>query len=103
MGTVISQITALEKIYQNGLEDSYLEKAITKVVAYEIGRTQKDIQVLKKDLNKLEKKFNMDSSTFFKKWKSGLLGDDVEFFEWSALYQMFFKAKKRLELLGVTE
>lgn len=100
MSAVISQLTALEKICQNGLEDSYLEKAINKVVTYEVSKTQKDIKVLNKELSELEKKFNMNSATFFKKWKSGALGDDADFFEWSALYQMFLKAKKRLELLA---
>lgn len=102
MTTGISQIVALEKIYQNGLEDSYLEKAINKIVTHEISKTRKDAGMLKRDLSKLEKKFNMSSSTFFEKWKSGLLGDDADFFEWSALYQMFLKAEKRLELLGAS-
>lgn len=100
MTTGISQIAALKKIYQNGLEDSYLEKAINKIVTHEISKTRKDIEMLKEDLSELEEKFNMDSSIFFEKWESGLLGDDADFFEWSALYQMFLKAKKRLELLG---
>ncbi|MBU2483370.1 MAG: hypothetical protein KJ760_19975 [Proteobacteria bacterium] len=103
MAVVISQINALEKIYQNGLEDSYLDRAINKIVTYEINNTQKDIEVLKKDLTELEKKFDMDSSTFFEKWKSGLMGDDADSFEWSALYQMFLRAKRRLELLGANE
>lgn len=100
MAAVISQINALEKIYQNRLEDSYLDRAINKIVTCEISNTQKNIEALKKDLNKLEKRFDMDSSTFFEKWESGSLGDDADFFEWSALYQMFLRAKRRLELLG---
>ena len=100
MAAVMFQINALEKIYQNGLEDSYLDRAINKIITYEINNAQKDIESLKKDLNELEKKFDMDSSAFFEKWESGLLGDDADFFEWSALYQMFLRAKRRLELLG---
>lgn len=36
MAAVMSQINALEKIYQDGLEDSYLDRAISKIVTYEI-------------------------------------------------------------------
>lgn len=103
MNEVMSQITALDKIYRNGLEDTYLDRAINKVITHEISKNQKDIKVLKKDLSELEEKFNMDSDTFFKKWESGMIGDNTDFFEWSALYQMCLRAKKRLELFGVNE
>ncbi|MFH1096321.1 MAG: hypothetical protein ABH886_10055 [Candidatus Desantisbacteria bacterium] len=98
---VIFQLGALEKIYQNELEDTFLATAINKIVDYEINKTQKDVMLLNNDLQKIENRFKMDSSTFFKKWESGEMGDDADFFEWSALYQMFLRAKKRLDLLGV--
>ncbi|HJW85212.1 MAG TPA: hypothetical protein VJ440_01085 [Candidatus Brocadiaceae bacterium] len=43
----------------------------------------------------------MKSSVFFKKFSEGELGDDMDFIEWSSLYQIHSRlSEKKVELEG---
>ena len=99
MKATLEQLRSLEEIYQNGLEDEYLSRAMDKITSYEICRCQRDLDLLRNDLEVFEKKYNMDSETFGDRWGKGMLADEADFFEWSALYQMYRRSKKRLEIL----
>lgn len=48
-----------------------------------------DLLELARDLANFEKKYDMPSSEFHQKFEAGLMGDDLEFFEWSGIYSMF--------------
>ncbi len=92
-------IKAIEQIFEKNLNDEYLEKAISKIISYEITKSQKEVDDLRKDLNKFEKRFSMTSADFFKKYTSGKLEDSADFFEWSSLFQMYKRVSERLNIL----
>ncbi len=48
----------------------------------------KEIKGLDRELKKFERKYKKESSVFFKAFKEGMAGDDMDFIEWSSLYQM---------------
>ncbi len=43
---------------------------------------------LDRDLQVLELKYNMTSAEFSQKFRAGILGDDLDFVEWDALYRL---------------
>jgi len=56
---------------------------------------------LNKDLKKFERTYKKESSVFFKEFKEGRIGDDMDFVEWSSLYQMRNRLlEKKAELEG---
>jgi hypothetical protein len=58
-----------------------------------------DLEKCKKKLEQFEKKYKMKSSSFYKKFVSGTLGDNAHYIEWEFYYQCFRKIKKQLPKL----
>jgi len=56
---------------------------------------------LDKELKKFERTYKKESPVFFKEFKEGRLGDEMDFVEWSSLYQMRnHLLEKKAELEG---
>jgi hypothetical protein len=51
------------------------------------------------ELAAFEKKYRMKSKMFIKKFESGVLGDDVSWFEWLFIHTAMQKTKDKLNLL----
>ncbi len=92
-------IHGIEKIFEKGLQDTYLTRSLGKIIEYEREKTFADVQVLKEDLSRFESEYNLPSETFDERFAKGELGDKEDYFEWSALYQMYKRSFERLEIL----
>jgi len=92
-------IKGLEEIFEKNLNDEYLQKAISKVISYEIVKTIEELEDLKAELKVYEAQFQMTSEDFFIKFSAGEVEDSADFFEWSALYKMYLRASERLKIL----
>ena len=93
-------IQNIGKIFENGLEDEYLSRSIGKIIEHEREKTFEESQMLQKDLSQFESKYNISSEVFFDKFEKGELGDKEDYFEWSAIFQMYKRARERLKILG---
>ena len=80
-----------------------LQKAISKVISYEIAKTIEESNELSAELKIYEQRLGMTSEDFFRKFNAGELGDSADFFEWSALYQMYLRASERLNILKTND
>lgn len=98
-----SNIKGLEKIFEKNLSDEYLQKAISKIISYEIAKTKEELGGLITELKVYEQRFGITSEDFYKKFTSGESGDSADFFEWSALYQMYLRAAERLRILETND
>ncbi len=92
-------IKGLEEIFEKNLGDEYLQKAISKIISYEITKTTQELEELKAELKAFEDRFHMSSEVFFNKYSAGELGDSADFFEWSSLYRMYLRSSERLSIL----
>lgn len=93
-------IHGIEKIFEKGLQDTYLARSLGKIVEYEREKTAANIQVSKEDLSRFESKYKLSSEKFNESFAKGELGDKEDYFEWSALFQMYKRSIERLEILG---
>ncbi|MBP7963331.1 MAG: hypothetical protein KBG20_21130 [Caldilineaceae bacterium] len=57
-----------------------------------------DLLELVEDMAVFEKKYQMPSAEFYRKFQAGQMGDDFEFFEWSAMYRMYTGTRRAIEL-----
>ena len=60
-------IKGLEQILEKNLSDEYLQKAISKIISYEIAKTTQELEELKEELKTYEERFKMSSEGFFSK------------------------------------
>jgi hypothetical protein len=77
----------------------YLVLSLRKIILQEINTIQEQIQDLNKDLKAFEEQYQLSSEQFYQQFKTGTLGDDIDFVEWSAFYQMWCSLQERLALL----
>jgi len=103
MQATLDQIRSLERLYTEGYEDSFLDRALHKIINHQLTRDQADFETLKNDLESFERRYRMDSSTFFSQYNAGLLGDEADLVEWSALYKMYTRLRARLNILRGAE
>ena len=87
------------KIFEKGLHNEYLSRSIGKIIEHEKERTTKEVNMLKKELSRFESTYQMSSEDFFDRFEKGELGDKEDYFEWSAMYQMYERSVDRLNIL----
>ena len=99
MKRTLSKVKNLEKFIEKHGEDPFISQSISKMLDYKIKNYEEEIRILDKELKTFERSYGTKSSVFFKKFNEGRLGDDMDFIEWSSLYQMYNSlVEKRLNL-----
>ncbi len=88
MQQTLSKVKNLEKFIKKYGDDSLLSQTLSKMMNYKIHEYNEEIKRLDKELKKFERTYKKDSSDFIREFKEGSLGDDIDFIEWSSLYQM---------------
>jgi hypothetical protein len=92
-------IQNIGKIFEKGLQNEYLSRSIGKIIEYEKEKTVEEVNMLKKELSRFESAYQMSSEDFFDRFEKGDLGDKEDYFEWSAMYQMYGRSVDRLNIL----
>jgi len=92
MGQTLAKVKNLEKFIQKHGEDTFFSQSISKLLDYKLQNYEEEVKRLTRELKKYERRYKKESSVFFKKFKEGKAGDDMDLIEWSSLYQM----RKRL-------
>ena len=100
MEQTLSKVKNLEKFVKKHGEDPLISQTISKIMAYKIQRYERKIKRLSKEMKKFERTYKKGSAVFFEEFNAGILGDEMDFIEWSSLYQMvsrILEKKKELE------
>lgn len=83
------------------IADSVLDKILTKFLAREQMRMRQLTQRLQRELKKFEQIYHMLSQEFYPRYNRGEMGDEMDFIEWAATWEMFTNAEKRMTLLDI--
>jgi len=99
MEQTLSKVKNLEKFIEKHGEDSFISKTISKMISYKIQKYEEEIKTLNKELKKFEQIHKKETSVFFREFNEGLLGDEMDFVEWSSLYRMHNRLLERKNTL----
>jgi tetrahydromethanopterin S-methyltransferase subunit G len=97
-GTV-GRLQSLIRLYHEGYRSPVIDQALGKLIALEVEQSQAELQRLEARLLAYEQKYNMTSAEFYQRFRSGELGDDMDFVEWSVFWDMHQATKRRLNEL----
>lgn len=101
-GTDLVKSQNLEKFIKKHGEDPFISQTISKMLTYKIQKYEEEIDRLNRELKRFERTYKKESSAFFKEFNEGKLGDNMDFIEWSSLYQMRNRLReKKDELEGI--
>ncbi len=103
MKQTLLRVRSLEKFIQKHGEDAFISQTISKMLAYKVQKYKEQIKRLDKVLRKFERVYEKESAVFFEEFVEGSLGDEMDFVEWSSLYQIRNSLlEKKNELKGMT-
>ena len=97
--TAKDKIKNIGKIFERGLQDEYLSRSIGKIIEHERDKTMREIETFRRDLVRFEDAYRITSNEFFERFEKGELGDNEDYFEWSAIVQMHRRSTERLAML----
>lgn len=97
--TRLSRLERLIKLYESGQTSEFLDHVIDKALAQEAADTQTALSRLDADIASYEVQYHLSSDDFLRQFKSGELGDGMDFIEWWSLLMMRDDLVERLQAL----
>lgn len=95
----LDKLKRLESLYHQGYQSDVVDRAVGKIIALESAHTRQELDDLHARLIVFEQEYQMKSKDFYALFHAGKLGDDADFFEWSALHDMAEALRERLQSL----
>jgi len=101
MSTVLEKVRRLEQYIETraGYADRVLESTLDKILQREHDKLQSQITRLRDQLAVFEDRYGLSTPEFYGRFEHGEMGDDADFFEWSATWEMVQDLQADLELL----
>lgn len=96
----LNKIQILESLFRQGYRSDYVDQSLDKIISLERTRARQELAELQISLEAFEEEYQMSSVDFHGQFQAGHLGDDADFFEWSAVYDM---AQSLIARLGKLE
>ncbi len=98
MRNTVQKMEALSAACESEAE---FDMMLDKIVDVRLSRYRSRLERYERELNELERKHDMDSEEFQRRFESGELGDDMEYFEWNGMIELrndLVQKMRRLEV-----
>lgn len=95
----LSKLESLQKLYRLGFHSEVIDRAIDKLLAMEIERAGVERRDLEARLADFEERYSMSSEDFYRRFRTGELGDEIDFVEWSVFCEMYQAILEQLKML----
>ncbi len=98
---VIEKLRLLEQyiLSDKSTADQIIYITIDKLLSREQKRTKELKKRLEDQIDDFEKRYSMNTSEFYSDFKDGKMGDDIDFIEWAATYEMINNVINKLNIL----
>jgi hypothetical protein len=97
-GTV-DRLQSLIRLYHAGYQSPTIDQTVVKLIALETEQARVELQRLEPRLLAYEQRYNMPSDEFYRRFRAGELGEEMDFVEWSVFWDMSQATRRRLDEL----
>jgi hypothetical protein len=87
------------EIKNTAIPKEIIKEAVLRTVRSRIEEINQKLNDMYTNLRYFEKKYGMKTEEFHKKFVSGALGDDMDFFEWKASTEIYNELKEEKKVL----
>ncbi len=94
--SVLEKFELLQNTY---VDESELDLILDKLLDVTLSQHRQRLERYQHDLHEFEARYGMDSATFYQRFEAGELGDDMDYFEWSGLWELFQDLETKIERL----
>lgn len=103
MTSLVSEpLQILDSLYKRGYRSKLIDRSLNKIIELERANTLKQASELQVKLQTYEVQYQMPSDIFYQRFMEGLLGDAIDYFEWSVFYELWQSLQERLQVLQPT-
>jgi hypothetical protein len=88
---LLQELTGEEEI-----GDEVMDVTLSKLLNYEIDKLRERQKQIRERLNAFEEAYRLKTEEFTRQFRSGTMGDAMDFFEWAALADMYHEISQRL-------
>jgi hypothetical protein len=96
---IAKRLHALAELYQQGQVSELIDRTLEKLLRHEAEQCQAQLRQLQAELAEFEQKYQRSSTEFYRQFRAGETGDEMDYVEWASLVQMADNLNKRLRLL----
>jgi len=87
------------EIKSAGISSDMVKSAVTRTIKYKIEEINHKLNDISENMKYFETKYGMKTEDFYKKFKTGILEDDMDFFEWKASSDIYIELKEEKKAL----
>jgi len=98
-GKTLEQLKHLMALYRRGYQSDVVDRSVDKLIALERASVQRELADLEARLQAFEAQYEMSSEDFYRRFRSGELGDSADMVEWSVFYEMLESVRESLQVL----
>jgi len=84
----MNTLDKLELLSENCSDHTELDRILGQILGVMLTRHQKKLAIYDEDIRKFEQGYHLDSEEFLQEFNSGILGDNIDFFEWFSLLEL---------------
>jgi len=100
---VLDRLRVLQEFSRSGGGGELLVRSLDKIISLERERLTAKLEELAEGLRVYEAKYPWTSAVFQEQFLAGTLGDELDFFEWGVLYELWQGTQQRLQILQSIE
>ncbi len=89
----------LEQLYAAGLQVTFVDSALHKIVARQIERDEVDLTQIQHQLSEYEARYRIASEDFWRRFRAGQMDDTADFMEWNILCRSRERLLTRIRIL----
>jgi hypothetical protein len=94
---ILEKLQLLQALVQSdGVGDDVTEATISKLLTYEIEKLRERQRQIREKLTAFEERYNLKTDEFSRRFREGRMGDEMDFFEWSALADIYQELSQQL-------
>jgi len=95
----MDRLQYLEALYRQGYRSDVIDRSLDKIIALERAAARREYADLRERLQAFETRYQMSSEDFYRRFRTGEMGDAMDVVEWSIFYEMWESVRARLALL----
>jgi len=89
----------LDSLYQRGYRSNLIDRSLNKIIELERANNLKQASELQANLQAYEIQYQIPSDIFYQRFSEGSLGDEMDYFEWGVIYELWQSVQERLQVL----
>ena len=93
----VSRLQSLLDLYRDGYQSAVVDQTVSKLISLEARQCHAELQRLSARLAEYEQRYGIASAEFYRRFRAGTMGDDMDFVEWSVFWDMHQATQKRLD------